>query len=160
MQATLFYFACCLLRAWYKYKPLLRTLYPSFVLYYAVKPDGRQCPLFFWLNRLAPDDLLLVVRYTNGRKQLKFSEDAEWVVPHHKIMGLNVTLGNKDVILDPDCFMLVGNVLFSPVFNLWLSRQYGVAPTTSIKYTYIDHAAGMHASTHPMRVLSTGVQHP
>jgi hypothetical protein len=80
------------------------------------------------------------------------------VAPKHGIIGLNVTLGRKDFILDPDCFMLVGNVLFSPIFNLWLSRKYGVAPTKIIKYTYIDHTAGMHASTRPMRVLSTGVQ--
>lgn len=157
----LFYFMVWFFRFWYTLKPFLEALYPSFVLYYAVKTDGRQYPLFFWPNRLARNDLLLVVRYKKGRKQLIFVEDAAdrpCVVPNHKIIGLNVTLEQKDVILDPDCFMVVGNVLFSPVFNLWLSRQYGVAPTKIIKYTYIDHTAGMHASTRPMRVLSTGVQ--
>jgi hypothetical protein len=161
MQVDLFYITFWLFRFWYTLKPYFEALYPSFVLYYVVKPDGRQYPLFFWPTRLAPNDLFLVVSYKNGRKKLRFSEDAndlKCVAPNHTIIGLNVTLGEKDIILDPYCFMLVGNVLFSPVFNLWLSRQYGVEPTKIIKYTYIDCRAGIHASTRPMHVLETGVQ--
>jgi hypothetical protein len=147
---------CFLMRAWYKMKPVLEKLGPAFSLCYAVKPDGRQrwllCP-----TRISPDDQLLVVRYQNWKKQIKFgAEDLTFVQARNGIIGLNANLGEREIMLDPQCFMLVGNVLFSPIFNLWLSRQYG-APTNSIVFTYIDHNAELHTAARPMRVLATGV---
>jgi hypothetical protein len=144
------------LQLWYRLKHSFQKCYPSFVVHYAVRADGRQ-HLISGPSRVKGDETLMVVHYQNGKKLVAFA-DAGDTVPLHGIMGLIVVLDDISVILDPACFMLVGNVLFTPAFNYWLCRTHGAAPKPVLEYTYIDHNAEIFSSNRAMRVLSSGVQ--
>jgi hypothetical protein len=134
---------------------ILRLFRRRITFYFSIADDGTQTPL--------TDDIpktLMVIYYTPTRTKYRMLTPEETDIeelksaystyeePTYSFLGLSVSIDDVEYEIPSDEFMVVGSLLFSPIFNLWLCKNYlHVTPSSNIVVTFIDDAVRMVAVT-------------
>jgi hypothetical protein len=136
---------------------ILRAFRRNVTCYFLIANDGTQLPLTAYNYAVLQPTTLLVIYYTpretkyrivtpavgNGTaseivEELK-SAYTTYEAPSYMFLGLNVDVHERSYAVPPQEFMVAGSTLFSPVFNLWLCKNYlHVKATTQVTATFID----------------------
>ena len=127
--------------------------------YYLVGPDGKQHVLND--KNLALYDNILVIYYTPAGTRYRFhplfknqgvcmastikSAYQSFVEPKkYKLFAVNATIHERVHTINAIEFNIVGNEIFSPIFNLWLCSNYlHIAPSVHVDVSYIDDSTSI-----------------
>ena len=144
---------------------VLRTFRRNVTHYFLIAEDGTQLPLTAYNYAVLQPATLLVIYYSPSATKYRMVSPAldpnatagdvvadlrsaysTYEEPRYSFLGLSVQLGDASFSIPPQEFMVVGSTLFTPIFNLWLCRNYlHVPPTSEIAATFIDDVVRMVA---------------
>jgi hypothetical protein len=135
--------------------------------YFLVAPDGKQYPLSDY--NLTLYDHLLVVYYTPVGTRYRFqplhksigyctatnikSAYKSFQEPKkYKLYAVNATIHERVHTINAIEFNVLGNEIFTPVFNLWLCYNYlHIAPSLYVEVSYIDDSTSICITKGPIR---------
>jgi len=135
---------------------ILRLFRRRITFYFSIADDGTQMPLTHEIPKT-----LLVIYYTPTTTKYRMltpegetdieelrSAYSTYEEPTYSFLGLSVSVDELEHEIPASEFMVVGSVLFSPIFNLWLCKNYlHVPPSSNVVVTFIDDAVRMVAVT-------------
>ena len=134
---------------------ILRLFRRRITFYFSITDDGTQLPLTLEIPKT-----LMVIYYTPTSTKYRMVTPEETDIeelksaystyeePTYSFLGLSVSIDDVEYEIPSAEFMVVGSLLFSPIFNLWLCKNYlHVAPCSNIVATFIDDAVRMVAVT-------------
>ena len=121
--------------------------------YHLIGPDGKQHPLTD--NNLCKFEHLLVIYYTPAGTRYRFQHLQQKDVctidtikktyrtfhepKKYKLFAVNATVHEHVYTINAIEFNIIGNEIFTLIFNLWLCRNYlHIAPSEFIDVCYID----------------------
>jgi len=129
-----------------------------------VDNTGRQLPLTDY--NLALHKTLLVIYYSPAAIKYRFHSvascfcDAEQIrrtygsfqePQRYKLFAINAVVHEEVHTINALEFNIVGNVLFTPTFKLWLCSNYlHVPPTTNMSVSYIDEETTINTTEGPI----------
>lgn len=134
--------------------------------YFLVGPDGKQYVLSDY--NLTLYDHLLVVYYTPAGTRYRFqplhksigcytatnikSAYKSFQEPKkYKLYAVNATIHERVHTINAIEFNIVGNEIFTPVFNLWLCYNYlHIAPSVHVEVSYIDDSTSICITKGPI----------
>ena len=140
--------------------------------YHVVGPDGKQYPLTEKNLKLYPN--LLVIYYTQAGTRYRFHNlnAAPYTVmsvrntyktfsepKRNKLFAVNATINERVHTINAIEFNVVGNEIFTPMFNLWLCLNYlHVAASEHLDISYIDNNTDICTTRGPITFHEDGVK--
>lgn len=138
--------------------------------YYLVDTHGNQYPLTD--ANLAHYGTLFVIYYTTAGTKYRFHPIVErfkctaaelrsayvsFSEPTaYKLFAVNLAIQNQTYTVNAIEFNIVGNEIFSPIFNKWLCRNYlHIEPCDTIDVSYFDDNTAICNTKGPMRFYET-----
>jgi len=137
---------------------VLRAFRRNVTHYFLITADGTQLPLTAYNYAVLQPTTMLVIYYTPTETKYRMVTPAvgngtasevvaelrsaytTFEAPSYSFLGLNVEVSERTFTVPPQEFMVAGSTIFSPVFNLWLCKNYlHVPPTSQVTATFIDN---------------------
>ena len=109
------------------------------VEHYMISNEGEQLPLYEATYK--PIWGFLTVYNKNYNYKYKFSrnfEISDAIQPAYKWFGLQVTVNEKQYLLNVNEFLVVPNILFTDPIKLWICRKLRIEPTTNMIVSIIN----------------------
>ena len=113
------------------------------ISYFMVAEDGEQLPIFTNTYKVILG--FVTVYNKNNEFQYKFSSNFNINpidIPTNKLLYISFTGDEINYNLNPKEFSIVGNTLFSPLFNVWLCHKLNIS--TIDNKCIIDDNANVH----------------
>ena len=136
---------------------VLRAFRRNVTQYFLITADGTQLPLTAYNYAVLQPSTLLVIYYTPTETKYRMVAPAfsngtaseivaelrsaytSYEAPSYSFLGLSVEINERTFSVPPQEFMVVGSTMFTPVFNMWLCKNYlHVTPTPQVTATFID----------------------
>lgn len=135
------------------------NLYISFfkesITYYKISAEGDQLSINSTVNSI----YTLIVYKTKKNTKYRFTDSlnvSELQIPSYTLLGMSVYINFKSYIICPSDFLIVNNILFTPVFNLWLCKHYlKIFPTNNVSITILDKFVDVHTFNGPLILNET-----
>jgi len=100
---------------------------------FMIAEDGEQIPIFTNTDKRI---IGFLTEYNkNNEIQYKFNNNfklCDFDIPEYKILSIAFNSNQTQHSLDPKEFSIVGNILFTPLFNTWLCRKLNIHSITNV----------------------------
>jgi hypothetical protein len=163
-----------LFRIYYFFTNITFLCRQSLISYHLVGPDGTQYPLTE--HNLQQYDHLLVIYYDTVGTRYRFHpifKTLGWCTvslltsayksfkepKNNKLFAVNASIQDHVYTINAIEFNVVGNQIFTPIFNLWLCTNYlHITPSEHVEISYIDDTTSICCTKGPIHFHEDGVK--